>query len=1539
MGLGSVILNIGANTSAFISGVKGAAASFEQFNAKIKMAGIGLSILGAQAALVGKALTDVFMGVSKEGAEFEQAMANAGAVMNDFFTATVETSEGSQVAFEALTEKALELGETTRFTATEVADAMRFMGLAGLDAQQTFSGVKDTLDLAAAGNLDLARASDIATDTMKVFGIQADNLNRITDTMAATQANANTTVEQLAQAIKHAGPIASNLGISLEEVANVAGILADRMIKGTLAGTAINRALTTLSANTEKTTKILAKYGLEFEQVNVETRGFIDVLDELRDAGISPGDINRLFGVRAGKAINALVRTSKADFESLGDAIANSFGQGALIAAQRMDTLQGDVLQLRAAINSLNIQIFESLKELLRSLVQALTSVVRGFSEFASNNQNAARAVMIAVGALGALLVVLGTTTVALGLFGFALVPIMELANAGFFARMAKGIATVATSAASSAASLTSLNVVAAVTNGRFSTMAAAIKAALIQMRLLGVQALRNTKLLGASFASTYIQAFKGNMTGANVAAGKFFTTLGSMTGVNKGISLITKNIGKLGGALRLLGKATGVLILIDVFIELGKGATAAADHIMGAGRAIARIFEPLIAIFAGVSKGYETMSSISTKFFDMDTSSAGPGFWKSISSAVMALVDAFSPLIDALSAVLGLIGAVIGGIIGFATGAIVKGIEAIAMAIDFVASGFSDLKDLVMEGVGLADSFEEMGEAAKQAYDAMIGGVKEFNEAQADTIGQISKRLKEEQELNDLLARRDNLTLKEKNRMVELLEKRLEEGDVIGQQTAKIQDQKNQSEAMLATVDQQIAKENEILDKARRKNTLNSKTATAAQDRLLGLEKERSALQASIRVYDEQLDRAEALKDQTAKMVEELENVGMSEQKILEFMKKQAELQAARNKAVAEQEEIEESISAIHEKNTDKIKEMADERLSAAARELQSIADVANARQEGFLQEMQHQQDLVQNIRDRMALEEEALKNLPKLDDGTFVNPEAAEKLKKIIADYEAAIEAAETRIDDLRQAFADAHERRLEQIRDKAKEIAQDIEDFNSEMEDRAAEREIKAQERTVEMFKRQMEDESLTEAQRLEARENYLREKAKLDDMEMKQEEKRNDKRRKDDIKTSEDIRDRQKANSKAELDAKKKAAKDAIDLINEERRIKLKNVKDPEEIARINAEYDAKVDAQQQANDEMLANEEAAHQNRMNLADQQHQDRIGDIEEDNAAENAAFRDGLNQQNADEQAAFDQRQADQDRRDREKAEKDAKAKAKERERHRKHQEQLAKASTAAQATDTAVESVAKQIRSVGQLLQLYQAIRFIRAQQERDAMEMLKKRRKKENQIKILEEKLANASTEKERERIRKRLEAAREELGVVSAIEQKRNAEAGIAIDPLINDPDGAIANAQAKLDAFTAQVNETLQGIEERLAAVFTGVDVIFSDDLAAKFEEIAVFIEDMAENRLAPALGRLGERWAEGLNIGLAAFRAALEQYFVALTDFEARSLAVGNNVGQIFDNLASRMEGAARRMEVAAQRSAAAVTQISQASAGIATA
>lgn len=241
---------------------------------------------------------------------------------------------------ERLEDQARELGATTAFSASQAADAQRFLAMAGLEVNEVLGATPGILQLAIAGQLDLARAADLASNVLGGFNLEVEELGRVNDVLASTAASSNTSIEQLGSALSFAAPIAAAAGVSIEETAAAIGALGDAGLQGTRAGTGFLGIIRQLSNVTPKAEEALSKYGISVADVDVETRGLTAVLRTLGEANLSAADAIQIFGSEAGPAGNILASSAErvAEFtEELGDA------EG---AASRMAEIMGEGLAM-----------------------------------------------------------------------------------------------------------------------------------------------------------------------------------------------------------------------------------------------------------------------------------------------------------------------------------------------------------------------------------------------------------------------------------------------------------------------------------------------------------------------------------------------------------------------------------------------------------------------------------------------------------------------------------------------------------------------------------------------------------------------------------------------------------------------------------------------------------------------------------------------------------------------------------------------------------------------------------------------------------------------------------------------------------------------------------------------------------------------------------------------------------------------------------------------------------------------------------------
>jgi len=290
---------------------------------------------------------------------------------------------------------ARELGSTTKFTAAEAAKGMQFMAMAGLETNQILAAMPGTLDLAAAGMIDLGAAADIATNILAGFGLQAKEMGRVGDVLALTSASANTNVFELGEAMKFSAPIASNLGVEIEEVSAAIGTLSNAGIKGGEAGTVLRRVMLSLIKPSTEAKKALATYGFAMEDLDPQVHGFTNVLQRLADAQISVTDAAKVFEVRGVTGFLALQKAVP-EMRKLTDELTKAEGAAKRMAEARMDNLIGDWLKLKSAISEVAISLGEDgAGGSMRDLLQSVTKGVRWLIDNWNHLRNAAVMTML----------------------------------------------------------------------------------------------------------------------------------------------------------------------------------------------------------------------------------------------------------------------------------------------------------------------------------------------------------------------------------------------------------------------------------------------------------------------------------------------------------------------------------------------------------------------------------------------------------------------------------------------------------------------------------------------------------------------------------------------------------------------------------------------------------------------------------------------------------------------------------------------------------------------------------------------------------------------------------------------------------------------------------------------------------------------------------------------------------------------------------------------------------------------------------------
>lgn len=355
------------------------------FDTKLNTDGIknGLSNVGSVASkalgLTTKAVGSVSAGLSagaiasvKFGSNFEAAMSGVAATMG---MTSAEINSGS-ADYERLEQAAKDAGATTKFSASQAAEALNYMALAGYDVDESIATLPTVLNLAAAGGMDLATASDMVTDSMSALGDMAGTADSFVDKMAKTSQKSNTSVAQLGEAILTVGGTAKSMAGGVDEMNTVLGILADNGIKGAEGGTALRNMILSLSAPTDTASAKMEELGLSVFDAEGKMRPMNDIFNDLNGilSTMTEGEqtqvLNTIFNKVDLKSVNALLANSGERFDELSGYIADCDGAAANMADTMNNNLQGSVTILQSALEGLGISVYEQMEEPLKEAVK-----------------------------------------------------------------------------------------------------------------------------------------------------------------------------------------------------------------------------------------------------------------------------------------------------------------------------------------------------------------------------------------------------------------------------------------------------------------------------------------------------------------------------------------------------------------------------------------------------------------------------------------------------------------------------------------------------------------------------------------------------------------------------------------------------------------------------------------------------------------------------------------------------------------------------------------------------------------------------------------------------------------------------------------------------------------------------------------------------------------------------------------------------------------------------------------------------------------
>ena len=370
-----------------------------------KIEGAGRAIMPVSAAVIGVGAAAV-----KTTADFDSSMSKVAAI-----------SGATGDDFDKLRDKAREMGAKTKFSATEAADAFGYMAMAGWETEEMLGGIEGVMMLAAASGEDLATTSDIVTDAMTAFGLEADRAGHFADVLAAASASSNTNVGIMGETFKYAAPVAGALGYSIEDTALAIGLMANAGIKGSQAGTSLRRIMGDLTGEVKITGKELGEVTIQTTNADGSMRSFNDIIMDCREAFSHLSEEEKvntakaMVGQNAYAGFLAIMNATDEDVKDLTNDLANCSGEAQRMADEMNDNLEGQLTILKSQLQELAISIGDVLVPIIRDLV----SFVQGIVDWLNKLSPAAKEIIVRIGlvvaAAGPLLIFISKVTQGVG--------------------------------------------------------------------------------------------------------------------------------------------------------------------------------------------------------------------------------------------------------------------------------------------------------------------------------------------------------------------------------------------------------------------------------------------------------------------------------------------------------------------------------------------------------------------------------------------------------------------------------------------------------------------------------------------------------------------------------------------------------------------------------------------------------------------------------------------------------------------------------------------------------------------------------------------------------------------------------------------------------------------------------------------------------------------------------------------------------------------------------------------------------------------
>ena len=377
---------------------------------KLKTVGSAIEGVGQKLMPVTAAVGGLGVAAVKVASDFDSAMSQVAAV-----------SGATGKDLEALRDKAREMGSKTKFSASEAAEAMNYMAMAGWKTNDMLSGIEGIMNLAAASGEDLATTSDIVTDALTALGLSAEDSGHFADILAAASSNANTNVSMMGETFKYCAPVAGALGFTAEDTAEAIGLMANAGIKSSQAGTAMRSMMTNLTGEVKFVGDAFGELTIQTTNTDGSMRSLGDILADCRTAFAQMSESEKaanaeaLVGKNAMSGFLAVMNAAPGDIEKLNSAINNCDGTAEKMAATMQDNLAGQLTILKSQLEELAISIGEILMPYIRQIVGWIQGLVDWLNSLDEGTKKIIVTVALVAAALGPVLIVIGKVVGAIG--------------------------------------------------------------------------------------------------------------------------------------------------------------------------------------------------------------------------------------------------------------------------------------------------------------------------------------------------------------------------------------------------------------------------------------------------------------------------------------------------------------------------------------------------------------------------------------------------------------------------------------------------------------------------------------------------------------------------------------------------------------------------------------------------------------------------------------------------------------------------------------------------------------------------------------------------------------------------------------------------------------------------------------------------------------------------------------------------------------------------------------------------------------------